>query len=1025
METEAPDELNPSKLNGQADARWPRFASLGLAWFVLAGGVISFLGWLANIPRFTDWDGSGISIQPNTTVNVMACGLALMLINFGYRRAAFGFSIVVALVGFTALVQNIAHIDFGFNTLLMFGREWGRTGTNIPGLMGFPGSMSWTLLGTSLILITTFSKRDLPKDFRSARLAAVTLAGFALFISSLSLVGYLYGAKALYTITAYTAIAFQTALFIFAASLGVILGIRESGPMRLFSDPGPAGILTRRLVPPLIILPILIGGLRLIGERAGFYDLPFGSAMRTVTEIGLLLTIVWWAGKAISRQAQRVEDTQNDLKRLADAMPQVVWMSDNTGAVEYYNERAAGLAGISLKTDGKYEWQPGMHPDDIEGTLASWKEAVGKGSIYTREHRIQMADGTFRWHLSRAIPTPGSNGNDQKWFGTATDIHDLKTAEHALRESEQRFARFMQNLPGLAWIKDREGRYVFANESAQIAFGKTGAELYGKTDEEIFDPDTAADFVENDRLAFQSAAGRQTVESLKDEAGNIRYSLVNKFPIYVNGEPSLIGGMAIDITEQKIAQDNQEFLFRIADRIRMARNAEDLLAEISEELGKFLDLHRCLFNEIDVEKDLERVHRDFCRTGESVAGEHKISDYSTVNSEAMAAGNTIVNRDSKNDPRTADYFDKTYGPNKEHAYVAVPMMREARWVASLWCSDDRPRDWTSHEITLIENIAERAWVAVERLRSDVVSARLAAIVQSSDDAIISKDLNGVITSWNRGAEKIFGYSESEVVGKPITILIPEDRLSEEPRILERIRKGESIDHYETVRRRKDGTLLNISLTVSPIHDAEGRVIGASKIARDITESKAAAEAVLQARQYAEATVRTTPMPLLVMESDLRVVSANDAFYRLFEVTPEDTEGRMIYDLGNRQWDIPKLRALLEDILPHQSWFENYEVTHEFEHIGSKTMRLNARRMEVLEGGPERIILVIEDITARKQAEENLRQNLEELERFNRAMVGRELRMIELKKEINELCRMTGEERRYPLEFEDYQEGQDL
>jgi PAS domain S-box-containing protein len=613
--------------------------------------------------------------------------------------------------------------------------------------------------------------------------------------------------------------------------------------MRLFADRGPAGILARRLVPPLILLPILIGGIRLLGERAGFYDLAFGSAMRTVTEIALLLTIVWWAGKAINRQAKRVEEIQNDLKRIADAMPQVVWMADSSGAVEYYNERAAQLAGIHRNGDGMYEWQSGMHPDDIQAALESWKEAVSKGGVYAHEHRIQMADGSFRWHLSRAVPTQGSNGDGQKWFGTATDIHDLKTAEYALRESEQRFARFMQNLPGLAWIKDRDGRYVFANEAAQIAFGKTGAELYGKTDPEIFDPETAAGFVENDRLAFESATGRQTIEALKDDAGNVHYSLVNKFPIHVNGEPSLIGGMAIDITEQKIAQDNQEFLFRIADKIRVARKAEDLLVEISVELGKFLDLHRCLFNEIDLNADIETVHRDYSRTGESIAGRHKISDYSAVNSEAMAAGNTIVNRDSKNDPRTADLFDKTYGPNKELAYVAVPMMREARWVASLWCSDDRPRDWTVHEITLIENIAERAWAAVERLRSEMVSAKLAAVVQSSDDAIISKDLNGVITSWNRGAEKIFGYSESEVIGKPITILIPEDRLDEEPTILDRIRHGESIDHYETIRRRKDGTLLNISLTVSPIHDAEGRVIGASKIARDITESKAAEQAI--------------------------------------------------------------------------------------------------------------------------------------------------------------------------------------
>jgi PAS domain S-box-containing protein len=125
----------------------------------------------------------------------------------------------------------------------------------------------------------------------------------------------------------------------------------------------------------------------------------------------------------------------------------------------------------------------------------------------------------------------------------------------------------------------------------------------------------------------------------------------------------------------------------------------------------------------------------------------------------------------------------------------------------------------------------------ERKRAEVAIAQLAAIVESSNDAIISKDLNGIITSWNKGAEKLFGYAAEEVVGKPITILFPPDRLDEESRILERIRRNERVEHYETVRRCKDGHEIDISLTVSPIRDRGGKIIGASKIARDISERK--------------------------------------------------------------------------------------------------------------------------------------------------------------------------------------------
>jgi PAS domain S-box-containing protein len=132
---------------------------------------------------------------------------------------------------------------------------------------------------------------------------------------------------------------------------------------------------------------------------------------------------------------------------------------------------------------------------------------------------------------------------------------------------------------------------------------------------------------------------------------------------------------------------------------------------------------------------------------------------------------------------------------------------------------------------------------------DLIQARskLAAIVEFSDDAIISKDLNGVITSWNRGAEELFGYTAEEAIGNSVTMLIPPNRLDEEPSILERIRRGQRIVHYETVRRRKDGSLLEISLSVSPLRNERGKIVGAAKIARDITEQKRAEEALRQAQ----------------------------------------------------------------------------------------------------------------------------------------------------------------------------------
>jgi PAS domain S-box-containing protein len=127
----------------------------------------------------------------------------------------------------------------------------------------------------------------------------------------------------------------------------------------------------------------------------------------------------------------------------------------------------------------------------------------------------------------------------------------------------------------------------------------------------------------------------------------------------------------------------------------------------------------------------------------------------------------------------------------------------------------------------------------DRAQDSRAQEHLASIVEYSDDAIISKDLNGIILSWNKGAERLFGYAPDEAIGKSITMLIPEHRIDEEPAILGRIRSGERIDHYETVRRRKDGRLIDISLTVSPVRDGRGHIVAASKIARNVSERKRA------------------------------------------------------------------------------------------------------------------------------------------------------------------------------------------
>ena len=162
---------------------------------------------------------------------------------------------------------------------------------------------------------------------------------------------------------------------------------------------------------------------------------------------------------------------------------------------------------------------------------------------------------------------------------------------------------------------------------------------------------------------------------------------------------------------------------------------------------------------------------------------------------------------------------------------------------------------------------------------------LAAVVESSDDAILSKGLDGIIATFNQGAERLFGYKAEEVVGKPVTMLIPPDRHHEQPEIVARIRRGERVDHYETVRRRKDGTLVDISLTVSPVRDNQGKIIGASKIARDITERKLSEANLRDSERRLQELIAAIPAPIYTTDAQGKITFFNQAAEELTGRTP--------------------------------------------------------------------------------------------------------------------------------------------
>jgi two-component system sensor kinase FixL len=182
---------------------------------------------------------------------------------------------------------------------------------------------------------------------------------------------------------------------------------------------------------------------------------------------------------------------------------------------------------------------------------------------------------------------------------------------------------------------------------------------------------------------------------------------------------------------------------------------------------------------------------------------------------------------------------------------------------------------------------------VAQIPGDEAQLRLAAITESSDDAIIGKNLGGIISSWNKAAEAMFGYAADEVIGRPITVIIPPDRIDEEDSILDRVRRGERLVHVETLRQRKDGRLIPVSLTISPVRSEEGEIVGVSKIARDLSESRRLHQELVQREALFRSILDTVPDALIVIDERGIVQSFSAAAQRLFGFSPDEVVGRNV------------------------------------------------------------------------------------------------------------------------------------
>jgi PAS domain S-box-containing protein len=598
----------------------------------------------------------------------------------------------------------------------------------------------------------------------------------------------------------------------------------------------------------------------------------------------------------------------------------------------HYDAQMFKIYGIPPTPDGLmiYDaWRKAVVPEDLAVQEEILQDTVRRCGESKREFRIFRPGETEPRYIQSVEKVRRNEHGVPEWMvGTNLDLTERKLAEQWLQ-----MMRFSVDHAGdsMFWI-GRDGSILQVNEAACAGRGYSREELLGM---KIFDLDPdyqpgvwGAHFEELKRR------GSMTIETRhRGKDGRL-------FPIEVSANYIQIGG--------------KEFNFASLRDISERKRIEAQMAANIKALADFkaaLDEH-AIVAITDSKGKITYANDKFCA----------ISQYSRE--ELIGQDHRIVNSGF----HSKEFFRELWQTIRAGKVWKGEIKNKARDGTFYWV-DTTLVPFLDEQGEPYQYVAIRAHIT-ERKAVAMASLRLAAIVESSDDAIISKDLRGIVTSWNSGAEKIFGYTASEMIGESITRLIPAERLGEENYILGQIRIGNSINHFETLRRTKDGRLLDVSITTSPIKDESGTIVGVSKLARNITERKKVEKALRQQAALFDQTYDA----VIVWDWDGPITFWNRGAEKLYGFDRSVALGCVSHELLKTKFP-EKLESVRLALQTGRQWEGELEHTT----CAGRQMIVESRMTLVEEAGQTYVLEVNRDITKRKMVEVQLHQLNEELE----------------------------------------------
>ena len=618
-----------------------------------------------------------------------------------------------------------------------------------------------------------------------------------------------------------------------------------------------------------------------------------------------------------------LQASERRYRELADAIPQIVWTADAAGSITHINAKVTEYTGQSASELTGWSWERVIHPDDIAHTVRDWTMTVQSGIPRDIEFRIRRTDGAYRWHITRQVPARDASGKITTWYGTCTDVEDLKQAEAAVRESEERFRNVLDFSPALIYLKDLSHRYLFVNRKCAASLGVPQAEWVGKTAHDFFPAEAADQFMRHDRRVLETQCPHQVEESVVQRDGRRIDLLSIQFPLFhTDGRPYAICGISTDITDRKQAEAE---LHKTAELLRAVADGTSDALFVKDRNGKYL-----FFNEA-ASRFVGKPVNQVLGVDDTALFDAQSAQYIMARDRhVMETGNVETEEETVSAAGITRTFLATKGPYRDERGNIVGT------------------------IGIATDITERKR-AEQVIRAN--EERYRTLFESCGDAIYVLSFTGRICSANPAAARMTGYSAAELVTMSIGDLDGDSDAERVPERLDRLRTGETLN-FEVIQRRKDGTTYPVEVVATPMRIGDEEFILAFD--RDISVRKEA-ERSLRLKQF---SIERAVDSIFWISPEGEILYANEAACRTLGYTRRELIGKSVPDI-DPNFPEAKWPAHWEEIKRRGSFtFESERITRDGRMLKSE-ITVNYLRYE----NREYNCAVLRDITQRKQAEQ--------------------------------------------------------